>query len=187
MWTAPDLEKARRLVAASGTHGTSVTIWTGLDPALVQAARSFVPLLARLGFRPHLKRLPAPVYRPTVQNSRTRAQMGTAVLNSDYPTASSFFAPLTCQSFRPNTPFNPNLSEFCNPATDALVGQALALQATNVHAANQVWARVDRAMVDQAPWVPLWNFVNAQLVSKRVGNFQVSPQWATLIDQLWVR
>jgi peptide/nickel transport system substrate-binding protein len=165
----------------------SVTIWTGSDPALAQAAQSFVPLLRRLGFRAQLKQRPEPVYRPAVSNSRTRAQMGTAVINSDYPTASSFFALLTCRSFRPNTPFNPNLSEFCNPSVDALIGRALALQATNVHAANLVWARVDRAMVDQAPWVPLWDLVNAQLVSKRVGNFQVSPQWATLIDQLWVR
>src|SRR5262249_9304276 len=120
-------------------------------------------------------------------NSRTRAQMGTAVINSDYPTASSFFAPLTCRSFQPNTPFNPNLSEFCNPAIDALIARALALQATNVPAANLVWGRVDRAIVAQAPGVPLWNLINAQLVSKRVGNYQVSPQWATLIDQLWVR
>src|SRR5262249_9627192 len=77
VWTAPDLEKARRLVAVSGTRGTSVTIWTGLDPALVQAAGSFVPLLDHLGFRAHLKRLPDHIYRPMVQNSRTRAQMGT--------------------------------------------------------------------------------------------------------------
>src|SRR5262249_8446494 len=160
-WTAPDLEKARRLVAVSGTRGTSVTIWTGLDPALVQAAGSFVPLLDHLGFRAHLKRLPDHIYRPMVQNSRTRAQMGTAVISSDSPTACSFFAPLTCRSFQPNTPFNPNLSEFCNPAIDALIARALALQATNVHAANLVWARVDRAIVDQAPWVPLWNLINA--------------------------
>jgi peptide/nickel transport system substrate-binding protein len=80
--------------------------------------------------------------------------MGTAVINSDYPTASSFFAPLSCRAFRPNTSFNGNLSGFCNPAIDALIERALAKQATDVHAANQLWAKIDRAIVDQAPWVP---------------------------------
>jgi peptide/nickel transport system substrate-binding protein len=175
------------LVAASHTQGMEVIVWTGSDPALAQAAQAFVPLLRSLGFRARLKHVPDPGYRLTVADSRTRAQMGTSVINSDYPTASSFFAALRCDAFRPNSGSNVNVAEFCKPSIDALIDHALAKQASDVHAANQLWARIDRQIVDQAPWVPLWNLKAAQLVSKRVGNFQFSPQWATLIDQLWVR
>jgi hypothetical protein len=27
---------------------------------------------------------------------------------------------------------------------------------------------------------------NVDLVSRRVGNYEFSPQWGTLVDQLWV-
>jgi len=52
---------------------------------------------------------------------------------------------------------------------------------------NQLWARVDREIVNHAPVVPLFTLKNADIVSERVGNYQYNPQWGVLIDQLWVR
>jgi peptide/nickel transport system substrate-binding protein len=46
---------------------------------------------------------------------------------------------------------------------------------------------VDRQAADQAPWVPLVNPKVVDVLSKRVGNYQYSPQLGMLIDQLWVR
>lgn len=186
-WTAPDLAEARRLIAASHTKGTRVTFWVGSDPVALQIGRAFIPLLERLGYHARVKQVPDRVYRMTVSDPRTKAQMGFAVVNSDYPTASGFFAGLRCDAFRPYAGANLNVAEFCDPSIDALIEQALVLQASDVHAANQLWAKADRKIVDEAPWVPLYNLTVTQLVSKRVGNNQFSPQWATLIDQLWVR
>ena len=104
------------------------------------------------------------------------------------PAASDFFSALfTCASFLPNSRFNQNASEFCDPRVDRQIEQALAAQATNPDAARGLWERVDRQIVDQAPWVPLVNPKQFDVLSKRVGNYQYSPAMGMLIDQLWVR
>jgi hypothetical protein len=50
-------------------------------------------------------------------------------------------------------------------------------------------ARIERELVDQAPWVLLFTPQEADLVSERVGNYQSNPVlWGVvLLDQLWVR
>jgi YVTN family beta-propeller protein len=185
-WTAPNLAAARRLIAASHTRGMKVTIWAGSDPARAQLARALIPLLDSLGYEARVKQVPDPLFRVTVGDSRTRAQIGASALSSLLG-SSGFFAPLRCDAFRANSDANGNVAEFCKPSIDTLIERALVQQAFDVHAANQVWAKVDREIVDEAPWVPLYTLTLAELVSKRVGNFQFSPQWSTLVDLLWVR
>ena len=128
-------------------------------------------------------------YFAVVGDSRTKAQIGTAEWISDYPAASGFFnALLTCASFLPNSPYNLNAAEFCDPRIDRQIKQALAEQATNPDAARGLWERIDRQTVDQAPWVPLVNPKVVDVLSKRVGNYQYSPaRLGMLIDQLWVQ
>lgn len=41
--------------------------------------------------------------------------------------------------------------------------------------------------MDEAAAVPLVNQRVVGFVSERVGNYQLHPQWLTLLDQLWVR
>jgi len=89
--------------------------------------------------------------------------------------------------FIPRSPQNGNLSEFCNPKIDAEIRRAFSVQTTDPQAANELWAQVDRDIVDQAPHVPLTNPRTIDLVSPRVGDYQYNPQWGALIDQLWVR
>jgi YVTN family beta-propeller protein len=186
-WTAPDLAKARALVARSGTRGMKVTVWSwsnlgGLGPYAVRLLRS-------VGYRASMKARSGFGYFNVVGDSRTRAQIGTAEWISDYPLPSGFFnAVLTCASFLPDEPGNSNDAEFCDPRIDRQIEQALAEQATNPDAARGLWERVDRQTVDQAPWVPLVNAKVVDVLSKRVGNYQYTlAGLGVLIDQLWVR
>jgi peptide/nickel transport system substrate-binding protein len=95
---------------------------------------------------------------------------------------------LTCSSFLPKNPANPNQSEFCDHHIDRLVNQAVAVEISNPQAADALWQRVDRAVVNQAPVIPLVNSRAVDVVSKRVGNYQYSGNgFGVLIDQLWVR
>ena len=82
---------------------------------------------------------------------------------------------------------NQNTAEFCDPAIDAQMRAAARMQPINTQLANRRWARVDRALVDAAPWVPLYNPKSVELVSRRVGGFRFNPIYGTLLDQLWVR
>jgi peptide/nickel transport system substrate-binding protein len=66
------------------------------------------------------------------------------------------------------------------------MARAQALQSDG-RPSEAAWARVDRRLVDVAAAVPLINTIQADLVSRRVGNFQFSAYWSVRLDQLWVR
>jgi ABC-type transport system substrate-binding protein len=50
-----------------------------------------------------------------------------------------------------------------------------------------MWARIDRIVTNQAPWVPISNTSPTAFVSARVRNYQESPYYGPLLDQAWVR
>ena len=107
-----------------------------------------------------------------------------------YPAPSGFFQPLfSCSSFLPANPDSQNnLAEFCDPHIDREIKRAQREQTANPVAARNLWQRIDRDVVDQAPWIPLLTPTSFDFVSKRVGNYQYSPNgFGTLLDQLWVR
>src|SRR5262249_5344499 len=186
-WAAPDLAKARALIARSGTRGMKVTVWSWSD--LGGLGSYAVKLLRSLGYRATLEVRSGTGYFKVVGDSRTRAQIGTTQWISDSPAPSGFFkAVLTCSSFLPDNPANSNQAEFCSQHIDREIARADAEQATNPDAARGLWERVDKQTVDQAPWVPLVNARAVDVLSKRVGNYQYSPAGlGMLIDQLWVR
>jgi YVTN family beta-propeller protein len=190
-WTAPNLAVAERLVRDSGTRGDSVTLLdssqgTGLpSPA---TGRYVVSVLNQLGYRASLRLTSPDAYYGVLGNSRDRSQIGFFSWYQDYPAPSDFIDPLfTCDSFRPGNPNNLNDAEFCNPRIDTQAQRALTLQRANPSAAAGRWAAIDRELVDQAPWVPLYNPRDLTLLFARVGNYQFHPYFDLLIDQLWAR
>jgi peptide/nickel transport system substrate-binding protein len=153
------------------------------------AARYLVSLLHRLGYRTSLRLFPNfDEYYGYVADSRNHAQAGSGGWIADSLVASNFFQPLfTCASFVPNSHANLNLSEYCDPRLDAKMEHAAALEVSDPVRANELWTRVDRALVDQAVAVPRTSGRNPVLLSKRVGNYQSHLLLGTLFDQLWVK
>ena len=189
-WTAPDLAKARALVSASGTAGMQVEVFAYEQFGRVEYSRYLVSLLRRLGYRSSLRVIPLlfPDYLEHVGDSRNRAQIGTLGWYVDFASAALFLRDLFgCESFLPESPSNLNLSAFCEPEIDARMAQAVELQESEPVRANELWAEADHALVDEAAAVPLVNQHAVGFVSERVGNYQLHPQWLTLLDQLWVK
>jgi peptide/nickel transport system substrate-binding protein len=188
-WKAPDVARARALVTASRTRGARVVISVArrFEPLAQQAAVD----LRRIGYRASLRVFPEfPAYYAYFSDSRNRAEAGVQAYGSDFPAPWRFVEQFTCRSFVPaatGAAFNGNLSQFCDPKLDRMAEHALELQVTDPPAANALWASIDRAIVDTAPVVPLFIPKNFDLVSKRVGNYQFSPQYGVLLSQLWVR
>ena len=187
-YPGPDLAKAQSLIDASGTEGMNVTVWT-MAVFATDSGRYFVSLLNRLGYHAKLKQLPMDMsYFTTIQDSRNKVQIAWDAWGPDYPAASTFInALLSCRAYQPGNPANSNAAGFCDRRIDAQMQRALTLEATNRQAANALWARIDRQITDQAPWVAKTNHNFVALLSKRVGNYQYNPQLGMLIDQLWVR
>ncbi|HYB28173.1 MAG TPA: hypothetical protein VEF89_16275 [Solirubrobacteraceae bacterium] len=189
VWSAPDLATARRLITASHKCGTSVTIWltAGTPPPV---ARYLVTLLDQLGYQARLRDVSTEPYSQEyaqIADSRTRAQAFTFEDGAVYPAASQLIETyFGCNYFIPNSPVNGNIAELCDPRLDARISNALAAEAGNSPDA-QPWARADRAVVDDAPQVPLVISGYVIFVSNRVGNFQASAEQGVLPDQLWIR
>ena len=196
-WTAPDLAKARALVARSGTRGMKVTLWAwsqangGLAPPAVGGFNLVaVKALRSLGYRVAVK----PVggfneYWDAVDDSRNRAQIGFTGWDLGDPDPASFLVQVfSCAAFLPGNPTNENISEFCDPGLDRQMRRAQAEQVSDPIGSRVLWQRVDREITDASPWVPLIISNSVSVLSSRVGNYQYSPAWAVpLIDQLWVR
>ena len=179
LWRGPDVEEARRLVASSGTAGATVVVRS--DPAFPRQARYVATVLRQLGYRASARLTSnqkwfADAYGPDPEASPQVSLTGSAI---DYPAPFTFFEQLRCGAFDP--------ARFCDPAIDRQMDEALALQATDPAAADERWARIDRELTDQAPWIGYATPANVNFVGDRVGNVQNHPVWGLLLDQLWVR
>ena len=173
-WTAPDLAKAKALVARSGTRGMKVTVWAwsqakGFNQVAVKVLRS-------LGYRVAVKPVVGDRYWGAVGDSRNRAQIGFTGWALGYPDPGAFLAQVfSCAAFLPGDPDNLNPSAFCDPGIDRQMRRAQAEQLSDPTGSRARWQRVDREITDAAPWVPLMVTKDVNFLSKRVGNYQYSP------------
>jgi peptide/nickel transport system substrate-binding protein len=183
-WTAPDLKKARKLVAESGTKGAAVKVNTDTLPADKGFGLYFVGLLNQLGYRATLQALSPDIQYTYTQNSKNRIQFAFSNWYQDYPAASDFLDILLgCGSFHPNSNSSPNISQFCEKRIQSDMDRAGRVGLTDPNRANRLWAQVDREVTDQAPWVAMFNPKYVDIVSARLKGYQFSPQWFFLLDQ----
>lgn len=187
-WTGPDLAAAQRLIATTQTKGSRVTVWWSVFSTR-EAGSYVVSVLRTLGYRARLRFVDdGERYFRALSDSRRRVQAGVTGWIADYPAEAGFLSvQLTCEAFVPRSVDNQNFAQFCDRKIDAEIARAQVLQTTDPQAASELWAQIDRRIVDRAPWVPLYNTRSADFVSERVGNYQNNPQWGMLVDQLWVR
>jgi peptide/nickel transport system substrate-binding protein len=187
-WTAPDLTKARQLVAQSGTKGASVKVNTTTNTVDKGLGLYFVGLLNSLGYKATLQALSPDIQYPYIQNSKNKPQFAFSTWYQDYPAASDFLDILLgCGSFHPNSNSSPNIAEFCNKGIQAKMENAGKVGITNPDSANKIWAQVDKETTDQAPWVSMFNPKYIDVLSDRVKGYLFSPQWYFLLAQASVK
>ena len=191
-WTAPDLAKAERLVAASGTRGMKVMLL--VSPPLpgqptLAIGRYFVSVLERLGYRASFKVIPntATVGLGDLGDSSKRPQIGWFTWFQDTPTPSNFIGLLlTCRAFVPASSENLNAAQFCDHRIDAQVKQAGSLQRADPAAARKLETGSTTSF-SGAPWVPLYNPRAVTALGARVGNYKYHPFPERAARSIWVR
>ena len=187
-WTAPDMAKAKQLIAASGTKGASVKVTVDTTDVAKSLGLYFVGLLKQLGYNAQLQALSPDIQYPYCQNSKNNVQFCWSSWYQDYPAASDFInVLLACGSFHPGSNASPNIAEFCNKGIQAQMDQALQQGITDPSGANKKWESIDKAVTDQAPWVAMFNPKYIDFLSKRVKGYQFSPQWYFLLAQASVK
>ena len=177
-WTGPDLARAKRLVAASGTRGAGITVWGYTDdpPRAVEYTAS---VLRSLGYRVRVRL----VSHGSLAHPPPRVFRAIFLIPSGWTdiTAYNFFAPwVSCAGPGAH-------GWFCVPRLDREMRRARSLEATRPRDAARLWARIDREVVDQAALVPLINVRAIDFVSARVRNLQHHPYLGLIADQVWLR
>ena len=161
--------------------GRTVSLWGWTDDPTIRpsAVQEVARTLRSLGYRVKVRLVPHS-YFDTGAAASAFATVDMLPAGWLDTSAAAFFVPfVTCDGS-----FN---RFFCDHRIDALIGAARRLEESAPRAAAAAWARVDRATVDEAAWLPLVNPRQLDFVSARVGNFQHHPYWDILVDQLWVR
>jgi peptide/nickel transport system substrate-binding protein len=183
-WSAPDMTKARQLIEESGTKGMRVKVNSDTTSVNKALGLYFVDLLNRLGYKATAQFLAPSIQYPYVQNSKNKVQFAWSVWYADYPAAADFLQVLLgCSSFKPNSNSSPNIAAFCDREIQSSMDEAAATGLSDPAKAARMWADVDRAVTDQAPWIALFNPKVLDFTSKRLKGFQFNPQWGFLLAQ----
>lgn len=186
-WSAPDMEKAKQLVEESGTAGQKVTV-VAEDTATSRAIGTYLQsVLSELGYDATMQAISPNIQFTYIQNTDNKVQISVSQWFMDYPQASNFLnVLLSCASFTPGSDSSINIAGYCNKDLDSQMAKAMQTAVTDPQAANEMWAKLDKAYMEEAPVAPLFTPKNVDFVSKRVGNFIFSNQFRWVIDQSWV-
>ena len=181
-WSGPDIARAHRLVAASGTKGANITVWGFTDdPTIRQSAvRDVAGVLRRLGYRVrvHLRTHEQAFLHPGRVASH---QIGPAGWSAAFPSAGNFLSPwIPCNGFH-------NDHRFCDPRVDNEMRRATLRALTDLPGSARQWTRIDHELTDRAVWLPLVNPRIIDFVSSRVRNYEFHPIWGFIADQVWLR
>jgi peptide/nickel transport system substrate-binding protein len=182
-WHQPDLSKGLRLVRGLDLS-VPITVW-----APDFAARPFkqvVIALRQLGYTDVQLRIMRDDtrYFKYVANSRDRVQAAFFGWIGGDASPSELLSLWSCDAIVVASPNNPNTSQFCNSSVDALMRRARVLQRTSLSRAGVAWHRVDAAIVDAAPWIPLVNPAYADVVSDRLQGYARHLWLGPLFDQM---
>jgi YVTN family beta-propeller protein len=179
-WRAPDLARARRLVAASGTRAARVEIWGTTDQVGTprELPAYFAQVLRSLGYRTRLRVVPSAQLTASLRRRIHFSVDGDWA--PDYPAPSAYIPGFFgCDGGFSN-------GYFCEPQLDRRMRRAAALELKDPRRAAALWARIDHEIVDRALWVPTVSLRAPEFVSERVQNYQYNPIWGFIADQVWL-
>lgn len=176
-YQGPDLERARALVAESGTVGIPIVIHSQRIPGIMVRAEYTASVLRDLGYRVTVETEPPDPPRSVTDKYQIRSGLGWL---PDYPLPGTYFdSQVGCGA--------PTYTPYCNRIIQALADQARSLRRTDPAKSLALWAQVDRMLTDDAALVPLVNHVATVAVSPQVGNVINRAGFGPLLHQMWVR
>ena len=161
-----NLRKAKKLVAKSGYLGKRVTVWNHDVAGDLRYTNYLVSVLNELGFHAHQKVVTASAYQSTLSDPSTNAQIGFANWLQDYPHPLDWFGVLL--DGRQNAAArNDNYAHFDVPWVTRKI-ESLTRQPELTPSVDEQWLRLDRKVMELAPWAPFLNPEQVDFFSDRV-------------------
>jgi peptide/nickel transport system substrate-binding protein len=172
-WTAPDMARARRLIAGSGSQRIRVDVWA--PRFFSRQAAPVAQALRKLGFPSRVR-----VFEDLTYDYLLPPHIAINGWFADGPGTAAFLR--TFVSCRPHTSSD-NYPHLCGYGADDAIDRAQATDA----AAGDAWRHVETLIATHAPVVPIVNARTTVLTSTRTNNLQFSPMVGLYLEQLWVR
>jgi peptide/nickel transport system substrate-binding protein len=166
-----NVAKAKQLIAQAGAKGAKVTVWTRDVSDARDSAQYYTSVLNSIGLDASLNILPRATYYSTVGNVATHAQTGWARWLEDYPHPLDWFDVLLNGNRITNTDNN-NYAWYSNKKTNAEI-EGLKKSQVLTPAVNARWAKVEKEIMQQAPWAPWSNRVFPEFFTKKMGCIHV--------------
>ena len=165
-----DPEKARQLLAEAGyPDGFETELYAMNTDPNPRIAQSFQQDLAAMGIKAELKVLAqATVIDAGGQGTAPTLWSGGMAWIADYPDPSNFYGPiLGCGGAVPG---GWNWAKYCNEEIDALAAKADGMAGAEQAAGRiEMWRGIYNRIMDDAPWVPVFNEVRFAMHSARIG------------------
>jgi YVTN family beta-propeller protein len=180
-WSAPNMARARHLIAQSGTSRERVDVWGSPDEGFIPPPTTayVAGVLRALGYRVHEHLVPIATITQAMWDRFQISVDGDWLAN--YPDPSSYIpAFFSCGGGNSN-------GYYCNPPLDREMDQAELSETNNPAKARSLWESVDRQLTNDAVWAPTVTTRDVELTSNRLRNYEYNPAWGFLADQAWLR
>jgi len=138
---APDLAKAKALVAASGDAGTAITVWSEERSPRNLFCTYYASVLTSLGFKVTIKSISDSEYFPTVGNLKLEPQTGFADWDEDFPNPIDFYLLLSKAGIQPTN--NENFSQVDDPKIENAITQLGPIPSSKLSTVANDWQQLD--------------------------------------------
>jgi ABC-type transport system substrate-binding protein len=169
-----DPDKAKQLLAEAGyPNGFETELYAMNTDPNPRIAQSFQQDLAAVGIKAEIKSLAqATVIDAGGEGTAPMLWSGGMAWIADYPDPSNFYGPiLGCGGAVPG---GWNWAKYCNKEIDALAAKADGMaRADQAEERIDLWRQVFVNIMEDAPWVPVFNEVRFAMHSARIGGKDV--------------
>jgi peptide/nickel transport system substrate-binding protein len=181
---AYNLKKAKQLVAASGTKGMAVQVWSSSTDPQPQAAQYMASVLDSLGYKATVKTMSEGIYYDTVSNEATDPQVSYNEWDEDFPEGEDYIDSQFNGRYIVKVGNNDN-SNLNVPALNAQMNAARMMAVGP--ARDAAWARLDaEIMKTQAPEVPFMDRNFPKFYSARLHGIVFNGTFYELFPAMWL-
>jgi peptide/nickel transport system substrate-binding protein len=146
---APDLAKAKQLIAQSGMAGTPVTVWGENASPRKEYIDYYTSVLNQIGFKATEKLTARAIYFTTIGNMKTpNLQTGFADWQQDFPNPIDFYLLLDARAIQPVN--NQNFSLVDDPHIQSVIKQLEGLPASQLNTVASTWQALDTYTAQKA-------------------------------------